>query len=159
MNISKRVRLVGHVAHVWMIAISSMIGWSNRKKYHLEELGMNEKITLKMCFIEVGQRSENWIRLVQGQNEWRVVVNSYWNFVLRKSWEIPWLFEQLSLFVTGFAAWIEIQWKTGWVPELGWTWWTRKSLPLCCIAFRFTGRQRCSPDWLIWPVRYVSEVS
>lgn len=67
--------------------------------------------------------------------------------------KFPWLFEQLSLFVTGFAAWIQIQWKTGWVPELGWTWWTRKSLPLCCIAFRFTGRQPCSPDWLIWPVR------
>jgi len=42
MSILKRLRFVGLVAHVWMIAITSMIGWYNRKKYHLEELGVTE---------------------------------------------------------------------------------------------------------------------
>jgi hypothetical protein len=55
MSTSKRLRWVGHVARAGQITIASMIWWYSRKeRYHLEELGVDDKVTLKMYFIEVG---------------------------------------------------------------------------------------------------------
>jgi hypothetical protein len=50
-----------------------------RKIYHLEYLGINNRIILKWTFQEVGWGGMDWIDLAQERDKWRALVNSVMN--------------------------------------------------------------------------------
>jgi hypothetical protein len=57
------------------------VWWGNRKeKDHLEDLPLDERITLKLNRREVGWEVVDWIYLAQDRDSWRTVVNTAMKF-------------------------------------------------------------------------------
>jgi hypothetical protein len=50
-----------------------------RDTYHLEDLGIDGRIILKLTFSTVGWGSTDWIDLVQDRDRWRTLVNAVMN--------------------------------------------------------------------------------
>jgi hypothetical protein len=50
-----------------------------RETYHLENLGIDGRIILKLTFSTVGWGGTDWIDLVQDRDRWRTLVNTVIN--------------------------------------------------------------------------------
>jgi hypothetical protein len=63
-------------------------------KNHLEDLGVDGRITLKWTFKKWDGGME-WIDLAQERNRWRAVMNAVMDFRFHKMREVSWLAEDL----------------------------------------------------------------